>query len=474
MITGVVRLQLAVFLVLTLVGISIAAVTYVGVDLDDERYVVRADFADAAGIFDNAVVTYRGVTVGRVEDLRPTRTGVEVALRMDADAKVPADTDAVIANRSAVGEQYVDLRPRRAGAPYLADGSTIPRSRTSVPVSTTTLLYDLDRLVDSVPKDDLVTVIEELGTAFGGTGDDLGRLIDSGNALLETADANLEQTIGLLEHGRTVLDTQRRSGSAIESFAKDLADLSGTLADSDPQLRTVLHSGVRTAEQVKALVDENRSDVPVLLGNLVSTAQVVEARLDGVQHILILYPYVVRGGYTVIAKDPVTGHYTSHFGLQLSLGPRACREGYEDTEQRQPDDTSGGRGNPDARCTDEETTMRGAQNAPEPQPEGGTDPDDDRRRPTPRPDPPHSEGSEGSEGSDGDRAGRDVGDTDDQGERSGLLRAPLLAPYDPLTGRVELPDGTTTRIGSRGGQQRVFGEDSWKWLLIGPLSGEAR
>src|SRR5690606_9146850 len=115
------RIQLAVFLALTMVGVSLVGARYVGLGarLVGGTYSVHADFAEAGGIFEGAEVTYRGVAVGRVGALVPTSSGVRVELVLDDDSRVPADTVAVIANRSAIGEQYVDLQPRRRGPPYL-------------------------------------------------------------------------------------------------------------------------------------------------------------------------------------------------------------------------------------------------------------------------------------------------------------------------------------------------------------------
>ena len=215
MIGKLVRIQLVLFVALTLIGVSYVGARYAGLDdlILGRGYHVTADFADSGGIFETAEVTYRGVGVGRVDKLMPTPSGVEVRLALEDDApRIPADTVAVVANRSAIGEQYIDLQPRRDGAPYLDDGATIARRDTKTPIATTKLLLDLDRLVNSVGKEDLTTVIDELGDAFWGTGEDLSRIVDSGNALIESADDNLEQTIALIEDGSTVLKTQRESG----------------------------------------------------------------------------------------------------------------------------------------------------------------------------------------------------------------------------------------------------------------------
>lgn len=195
MITRTVKAQLLAFATVTAVGVSYVGAEYTGLvdDVLGRGYTVQADFADSGGIFPGAEVTYRGVPVGRVGTLRLTGSdGVSVALDIkDGTPRIPADTLAVVANRSAVGEQYVDLQPRTSHGPYLLDGSAIPRGSTRVPLPTTDLVLSLDRLVNSVGKDDLRVTVDELGKAFSGTGPNLSRLVDSGNALVESASESL-------------------------------------------------------------------------------------------------------------------------------------------------------------------------------------------------------------------------------------------------------------------------------------------
>src|SRR5262245_9154681 len=90
-------------------------------------YVVRLDLANDDGIYPNADVTYRGMSVGHVGAMRLTGTGIEVDLNISASAPpIPRRLHAAIADLSAVGKQYVDLRPDGSGGPFLADGSVIP------------------------------------------------------------------------------------------------------------------------------------------------------------------------------------------------------------------------------------------------------------------------------------------------------------------------------------------------------------
>ena len=134
MLTRKTRLQVIAFVVIAFVGIGYAGARYAGLDrlLGPRGYVVTMNLADSGGIFDNAEVTYRGVPVGRVGEMKLTSDGIQVPLDIEAgNDRIPRDVDAVVTNRSAVGEQYVDLRPKTDSGPYLEDGSVIRKQATS-------------------------------------------------------------------------------------------------------------------------------------------------------------------------------------------------------------------------------------------------------------------------------------------------------------------------------------------------------
>src|SRR5207247_5561288 len=99
-----------------------------------------------------------------------------------------------------------------AGAAYLREHSKIAREDTELPIDTTELLLNLDQLVISVDKNSLRTTVRELGTALKGRGTDLQRIIDGSGKLIDDADANILQTIKLINDGDTVLAAQVASG----------------------------------------------------------------------------------------------------------------------------------------------------------------------------------------------------------------------------------------------------------------------
>jgi phospholipid/cholesterol/gamma-HCH transport system substrate-binding protein len=429
MITRKTKIQLMVFVLITMVGVAYVGATYAKLDrlLFDDSYRVVAQFEDSGGIFAGAGVSYRGVTVGQVSELVVTDDGVDVVLRIDDDSEpIPLDTNALVANRSAVGEQYVDLLPNTKEGPYLGQDSVIEQDKTDIPIPPTQLLVDLDKMVNSVNKDSLRTVVSEMGKAFNGTGEDLGQIIDTSNSFIQTANDNFEVTSSLIRQSNTVLNTQLDSASNIRSFARDLALFSDTLVASDADLRRVIDNGSATANQLRRFLEENEVNLGELINNLITTGEVTMKHLDGIEQVLVLYPYVVEGGYTVVAKDPKSGLYDAHFGLILQTEPHVCTQGYDPKQVRSPQERSDKPMDMDARCTEPQaqSNARGSQHAPKP------------------------------------RAGA-------------AYRAPVVAAYDRDTGAVQYTDASPSdAVSYTGGAASVFGEESWKWLLLQPLATE--
>lgn len=335
MITRTTKLQLLAFLTIAVLGMAYLGYKYVGLDrlVLGSGYEVAAEFDDSGGIFVNAEVTYRGVAVGRVTDMELIDDGVRVVLTIDPDADpIPADASAVVANRSAVGEQYVNLEPDGDDGPFLEDGSVIPRDRTSVPVPVEQLLLNVDRLVGSLDEENLRTVVDELGRAFAGAGDDLGRLIDNGDLLLARAEQSLPETLALITDGRTVLETQVASRSAIEQWAADLRLVSDTLVESDQDIRTLLVNAPDGGQALQDLVERAGPGLGSLVRNVDILNGVVIPRLDGVEQMLVTYPDIVSGGFSVVRNDG--GVMRAHFGFVLNVGdPAACTSGYTSTGQ---------------------------------------------------------------------------------------------------------------------------------------------
>src|SRR3546814_10542936 len=155
MITALRSIQLVLFVIIALGATTWLSARYVGLDPFRASYDVTVELPEAGGAFKNGEVTYRGVPVGRIKDLRATSSGTELVIRIDSDApNIPADVTARVANRSAIGEQYLTLRSEAGGdEAMLADGDRIVGGAEPLPPPSDELLRSGCDLVASVPKE---------------------------------------------------------------------------------------------------------------------------------------------------------------------------------------------------------------------------------------------------------------------------------------------------------------------------------
>lgn len=365
MLTRGVRVRVALFVVIAVVAVIYAGARYAGLDrlFGASGYTVTVQLADSGGIFTNAEVTYRGVTVGRVGQLHLAPDGVDVDLLMDSSGpSIPASTKAVVANRSAIGEQYVDLRPTSSAGPYLAGGSVIPRDRTTIPPAADTVLSNLDTFVRGVPTDSLRTVVDELNTAFSGTGPDLQRLLDTTGQFTATAAQHVPQTTDLLRTGRTVLERQQADAQKLLDFSAGLAKLSAQLKTSDPDLRKLIDVTPQVADQVVDILRQSGPDLGVVFANLLTTTTITTSRTSAIEQFMVAYPVI--SAFTPSTAPDGTGH----LGIMLNFfDPPPCTKGYEGTKQRNASQIDPIPVNRNAYCAEPPNSpigVRGSQNAP--------------------------------------------------------------------------------------------------------------
>lgn len=458
-------IQLIIFALITVLGISYTLVHYIGIGRKvlGQGYTAYVDLADSGGAFTGGEVTYRGVRVGRVGPIKLTSDGVRIELDLDKGHHIPRDTKAIVADRSAVGEQYIDLQPNTAKGPYLDEGPayTIPRQNTRIPVSTAELLRNLDSLVGSVNPQDLKTIVDELDKAFAGAGADLQTILDSSQKILKTANDNYDSTSQLLDNSKTVLNTQRDKGSEIKAFAANLASLTDQIRRSDPALRTDINAVLPAVTQGNKLIDQLGPTLPVLLSNLTVTGQVIAQRIDGLRSLLILYPGTLAGAFTITPGDG-----TEHFGLVLNVdSPAPCTSGYKKS-MRYPQDTSNPLVKKIYSCDlphNSQQDVRGSRNAPTPKPgpslpPGATDAAGS---------PPAASSSSGSADAE---SKSNVSASSVKPYTADSANSVYVTTYDPQTGAFTGPDGKQYTAATTGGQQRLLGDASWKWLLLGPLA----
>jgi phospholipid/cholesterol/gamma-HCH transport system substrate-binding protein len=429
-----VRIRLIAFVVLSAVGIVYVASSFLGFTdrLLGRGLSIEATLPGSGGLFTGSEVTYRGVKVGKISAMDVTPEGLRVKMALEEGTKIPLDTKMYVHNLSAVGEQYLDFEPPDHEGPYAKNGDVLKGDMSSMPVSEEVLLTQMNSLVTSLDGAELSTVVHEAGTMFRGTANPLQRMVDSGTQFVDEAAANTGPTITLLNTGRTVLQTQADHEEDIRTFARDLADLTGTLRTSDEDIRTILEGGPPAVREVNSLLKGLEPTLPVFLSNLVTVNQVLVTNEPALEQMLVVFPHVIAAGFT---GTPGDGY--GHINMQFNNNVPPCTKGYKPPSQWRPaTDTTDAPVFP-AKCRDPRAQpgYRGTQQKPGMNMRGFNF--------APRFDSASSPG-----------------------------RAYRVATYDASTGKVDTGDGQSMVVGSGPGPRTVFGDDGWKWMLTGPVTAD--
>jgi phospholipid/cholesterol/gamma-HCH transport system substrate-binding protein len=343
MLTRFVRNQLIIFTIASIVGVAVMIFGYMQVPtlLGIGRITVKLELPATGGLYRFSNVTYRGVQVGKVTGVELTDTGAEATLRLDTSPKIPADLQAEVLSVSAVGEQYVDLRPRTDAGPYLQDGSVIAMDDTTIPQAVGPMLDQVSTLVDSIPEGRISDLLDESYKAFNGAGYDFQSLLDSASKVTGDVNDVSDQTRALIDDAGPLLDSQAETTDSIRTWARSLAGITDQVAQNDPEVRAMLQQGPGFAQEVSQLLEQVRPTLPVLLANLTTVGQILVTYNPSIEQLLVLLPGVVAAQQAFgLPKNNPTGLPQGDFTLTIA-DPNSCTVGFlPPSSWRSPADTT--------------------------------------------------------------------------------------------------------------------------------------
>ena len=341
MLTRFVRIQLAIFTIVGTIGMVVMVVSYIQAPtlLGIGRMTITLELPAAGGLYRFSNVTYRGVQIGKVTAIAATAHGAKATLSLDTSSDVPADVKAEVRSISAVGEQYVDLRPRTDSPPYLHDGSVIAMSDTTIPQPIGPVLDQTSKLINSIPKGKLSSLLDESFKAFNGAGYDFGSLLDSSAQVSGDLNSVGDRTRTLTEDTGPLLDSQAQTTDAIRLWARSLAGFTGQLVTNDPQFRSLLQKGPGAFNEASRLLDQIKPTLPVLLANLTTVGQILITYHASLEQVLVLLPPFSAAIQSAIGTKNPTGLAQGDFAITVN-DPPGCTVGFLPPSQwRSPADT---------------------------------------------------------------------------------------------------------------------------------------
>jgi phospholipid/cholesterol/gamma-HCH transport system substrate-binding protein len=344
-------------------GILISGFYFIGIDVLNYRigaqpFTVTALMPTASGLYPGAGVSYRGTSVGQVTSLDLSPTGVAVKLGIDPGTRIPDNGLAKVKQLSALGEQYLDLQPDRAGGPYLRAGSVIPASRIVLPTPIGTALVDLSTLLKSLNGNDLQTFESWLASAFIGTGQGLRQIITTGQELFDSLAAAQPETVNLIVDGNTDLHTLHATSNDFQTFSQGLAQFTAQLKNSNTDLQALINNSSAAANTVGPFLAANNQAIAGLIQNFSTDAQAAFVYQPAVQAFFQILPIVANRAAGALSGGMAHGEASFNVGQPVcAYVPAAMIHG-----PTQP--TSSAELDNGCTTTNGEMLQRGANNSP--------------------------------------------------------------------------------------------------------------
>jgi virulence factor Mce-like protein len=180
--------------------------------LGPKGYEISAEFDQAEDLGSQADVRISGVNVGKVIGVsQDRRTGLTRAvLEIDPQfAPRPADTRAILRQKTLLGETYVELSPGSRSAGELPDHGALPQGQ----VAPTVQLDQILSTFDPATRQAFMTWMQQQGTALTGRGQDLNAAL----AELAPFATNVDRVLAVLNRDSAATSTLLRDGGQVFS-----------------------------------------------------------------------------------------------------------------------------------------------------------------------------------------------------------------------------------------------------------------
>jgi phospholipid/cholesterol/gamma-HCH transport system substrate-binding protein len=269
-----------------LLAAMLIALPAIGSNGDSGTYLVRGYFDNGSFVVSGEEVRVAGATVGTVKSV-DVSTDDEIASDENGPHAVPGkavvvmeiedsgfkdfrqDASCLIRPQSLIGEKFVDCtptQPRAPGTPPPPALQKIPDGQTGagqylLPLENNATTVDLDLIqnIQRLPYNDRFRLIlNSLGAALAGRGEDLGEVIDRANPALRQTDRVLailaqqnQQLASLASNGDAVLKPLARERTHITGFFHNAAISGEATAERSADLEEGLRKFPATLRQVR-------------------------------------------------------------------------------------------------------------------------------------------------------------------------------------------------------------------------------
>jgi virulence factor Mce-like protein len=277
---------------------------------------VVADFPQTVSLYQGSDVRILGVSVGKVESVKPIGTKVRVTFSYDDKYKVPKDAEAVVISPSIVGDRFIQLTPAYKGGPTLPDNAHLGTDRTGVPLELDQIFGSLNQLNKALgPKGAnapdqsgtgaLTRLLDSTARNFGGQGVQFNETLQNFSKLSQTLANNKDELFGSAAQLEKFVNALTKNDDTVRRFTDALQQGSDLLASDRQELAAALQNLSVAMVQVRSFVHDNRQALHSNIKGLARLSDTLVKRRDALDEILSAAPVALNN--LALAYNPVAG-----------------------------------------------------------------------------------------------------------------------------------------------------------------------
>lgn len=254
---------LALVLSMGLIALSIAVFSHA---FDDSAEVTLELDRAGSQLATGADVKLHGLIVGRVSHItaRPDGSGATLRLSLARDrlGLIPANVTAQVIPKTIFGEKYVDLQlPDDPADQRISAGDVITRDRSKTALETSTVLNNLQPLLETVSPADLNRTLTAMATALDGRGEQLGRTITTSASYARKFGPAVPQLLTDAALSARVGDEYTAASGSILDALDQFTVTARTIVERQQHIAAGLRALRRFAERAGLFVDVTGDDL---------------------------------------------------------------------------------------------------------------------------------------------------------------------------------------------------------------------
>ncbi|MFM9035473.1 MAG: MCE family protein, partial [Mycobacterium sp.] len=294
------RVAVGVVGILLVVGLVVATFSYDKLPLLKGTSDYAAYFSEAGGIKPGSEVRVSGMEVGRVSGIDLDGTRVRVGFTVRNGVELGERTEAAIRTETVLGTKMLELTP-------LGDGrlsGPIPLERTRSPYDLPSALGDLTTAISGLDTSQLSRALTTLSKTFADTPANLKTALQGVAAFSDTLNTRDAALRNLLADANKVTGVLAKRSDQIAALVANTNALLTELVRQRDSIDTLMSDLGRAAEQITALVAENRTRLKPAVDKLNGVLSILDNRKRELQRTLwLLRRYAMSFG-EVLGSGP--------------------------------------------------------------------------------------------------------------------------------------------------------------------------